>query len=169
MAPSDTIPATAPAPAAAASINLVLFDVSQRRIALPASVVQEVIRAVAISPLPTAPEIVEGVINFRGTVLPVIDVRPRFGFPPSPLTPDQHFIVARAGRRIVAMRVDHVVGLEQVGADEIQSADQVATGSRHVAGIARLADGAVVIQDLEHFLSLDEAAALDTALGHYTR
>lgn len=145
-------------------LDLVLFETSQRRLALLASVVQEVVRAVAVSPLPQAPDIIEGVINLRGTAVPVIDIRPRFQFPASLLTPEQHLIVARAGSRVVALRVDHVIGLVQVPAAAVQAPEQVVPGNRHIAGIARLADGVVVIQDLAQFLSLEEASTLDAAL-----
>ena len=145
-------------------VDLVLFEVGQRRLALPALIVQEIVRAAAINPLPEAPTIVEGVVNLRGTVLPVVDIRSRFDLPAVALSPDQHFLVARTDRRILVLRVDQVIGLVQVHRDAILASEAVTPGSRHVAGIARLIDGVVIIQDLDQFLSLDEAAELDAAL-----
>jgi purine-binding chemotaxis protein CheW len=145
-------------------VHLVLFETAGRRLALPASAVQEIVRAAAISPLPRAPEIVEGVINVRGTVLPVVDIRARFGLPASTLSPDQYFILAHTRTRVVVLRVDQVVGLIQVGHDAVLPPETVAPGSRHIAGIARLSDGVVVIQDLDQFLSLDEATRLEAAI-----
>ena len=148
-----------------ASVDLVVFEVHDRRLALPASAVQEIVRAVAIEPLPQAPPIVEGVINARGAILPVVDVRPRFDLPSRPLSPDQQFILAHAGARLVALRVDRVCEFVRVGADAIRTVQQAAPGSRHVAGIASLPDGVIVIQDLAQLLSLDEHATLDAALA----
>jgi len=145
-------------------VDLVLFEVGQRRLALRAPVVQEIVRAAAISPLPQAPAIVEGVINVRGIVLPVVDIRSRFELPALALSPDHHLIVARTSRRTLVLRVDQVVGLIQVSGDAVLPPETVTPGSRHIAGIARLADGVVVIQDLDQFLSLDEAAELEAAL-----
>lgn len=142
-----------------------VFEVGDRRLALPASGIGEIVRAVAVTPLPLAPPVVEGVVNVRGTVLPVVDVRPRFGLPPRELSPDQHFILAHAGPRLVALRVDRVRELIQVDPEAIRQADEAAPGSRHVAGIASLPDGVIVIQDLDQLLSLDEHATLNAALA----
>ncbi len=144
------------------------FEVADRRLGLSAKALREVVRAVAIAALPKAPPIVEGVINLRGTLVPVLDVRRRFGLPPAPVTPEQHLLIAHAGERLVALRVDRA--LELVGVDEhaIESAASVAPGAEYVAGIAKLPDGLLVIHDLETFLSLDEARQLDVAVGGAT-
>jgi purine-binding chemotaxis protein CheW len=94
----------------------------------------------------------------------VLDIRARFCLPPRALTPDQHFIIARTGSRLVALRVDRARDLIAVDQDAIEVADRVAPGLEHVAGVARLADGLLVIHDLEGFLSLDEARQVDGAL-----
>lgn len=122
------------------------------------------VRAVAIAALPKAPPIVEGIINFRGTLVPVLDIRQRFGLGPIPLAPEQHLILAQAGHRLVAMRVDRALDLVVVDQDAIRTAAQVAPGAEYVAGIAKLADGLLVIHDLESFLSIDEAGQVDAAV-----
>jgi purine-binding chemotaxis protein CheW len=148
-------------------IDLVVFEIGDRRLALPVSGIREIVRAVAVAPLPQAPPVVEGVVNVRGTVLPVVNVRPRFGLPPRGLSPDQHFILALAGPRLVALRVDRVSELVQADPQAIRPAHEAAPGSRHVAGVASLPDGVIVIQDLDQLLSLDEHASLDVALAEH--
>jgi purine-binding chemotaxis protein CheW len=150
-------------------VKLVAVAIGEKRVGLLASVVVEVVRAVAISALPKAPQIIEGVINVRGTLVPVLDVRRRFGVPARPVTPDQHLAIARAGARTVALRVDRALDLVEVDESVIAAADRVAPGAEYVAGIARLPDGLLVIHDLEGFLGLDEAAGVDAAVrgsGH---
>lgn len=147
-----------------ATVPLLAFDLADRRLAIRALDILEVIRAVEIARLPKAPRIVEGVINVRGTLVPVVDVRARFGLPPSPVAPEQHFIVARAGPRSVALRVDRAVDVMGVPAAAIENARDVGPGMEYVAGIAKLPDGLLVIHDLERFLSLDEGDAVDAAL-----
>jgi purine-binding chemotaxis protein CheW len=66
---------------------------------------------VAVAPLPRAPPIVEGVINVRGTLVPVLDIRLRFGMSPHPPTLDQHLIIATSGAHVVALRVDRALEL----------------------------------------------------------
>lgn len=151
-------------PSPVAILELLVFDVGDRRLALRARDVHEVIRAVAIAPLPKAPPVVEGVINVRGTLMPVLDLRKRFGLPPVPITPEQHFILARAGPRPVALRVDRALDLTIVPEDAVESATRVVPRAEYVAGLARLADGVLVIHDLERFLSLDEEQQVDAAV-----
>lgn len=143
--------------------QLLTFEVGGSRFALPARLLHEVVRAVAIAPLPKAPPIVEGVINVRGTVVPMLDIRQRFGLSPTPVAPEQHLLIAQAGSRVVALRVDRAVDLVSVDEAAIESAARVVPGVEYVAGIAKLPDGLIVIHDLERFLSLEEAGQVDAA------
>lgn len=127
--------------------------------------IQEVARASAIAALPKAPAIVEGVINVRGDVVAVLDIRQRFGLPPHALALDQHLIIARAGLRLVALRVDRALDWVVIDEESIEPAARVAPGAEYVAGIAKLGDGLLVIHDLETFLSLDEAQRVDAAVA----
>jgi purine-binding chemotaxis protein CheW len=120
---------------------------------------------VAIAPLPKAPPIVEGVINLRGTLVPVLDLRQRFGLPSVPVAPEQHLVIARTGRRVVALRVDRALAFVDVDERAIVPPERVAPGAEHVAGIAKLPDGLLVIHDLDRFLSLEEARQVDAAIG----
>jgi purine-binding chemotaxis protein CheW len=142
-----------------------VFEVAGRRFGLSAEALREVVRAVAITALPKAPPIVEGVINLRGTLVPVLDIRQRFELPPTPLAPQQHLLIAQAGARLVALRVDRALDLVALDRRAIESAAGVVPGVEYVAGIARLADGLLVIHDLETFLSLDEARQVDAAVA----
>ena len=146
-------------------VTLLVFTLGDARFGLAAMLIREVVRAVAIAPLPKAPAIAEGVINYRGTIVPVLDIRQRFRLAPAPLHPDQHFIVAQAGPRLVALRVDRATELLGISPSAIAPATAVVPGAEYTAGIARLADGLLVIHDLERFLALDEAKRLDSALG----
>lgn len=146
-------------------IALLTFETADRRFALPARLLREVVRAVAISPLPRAPPIVEGIINYRGTLVPVLGIRQRFGLPPLPLAPEQHFLIAQAGSQPVALRVDRALDLVSIEESLIQPVDPVAPGAEYVAGLAKLPDGLLVIHDLERFLSLQETHHLEAALS----
>lgn len=145
--------------------GLLTFAVENNRLALMARDVQEVVRAVATAPLPGAPEPVVGVINVRGTLVPVLDIRARFGWTTTPLALEQHFILARAGPRLVALWVDRALELLEVATEAITAPDEVVPGARYVGGVVRLADGVLVIHDLARFLSLDEAHELDSVLA----
>ena len=146
-------------------MQLLAFQLSGRRLAIPVERLHTIVWAVAISPLPHAPVFVEGVINLRGQVLPVIDLRRRFGLPSVPLSLDHRFIVARCGGRALALRVDQVEEVIDVAANAVQSASRLIPGAQHAAGIVRLPDGVIVIQDLEALLSSGDETQLEQALS----
>jgi purine-binding chemotaxis protein CheW len=147
-----------------AAVDLLLFEVGGQRFALWAREVEHLVRATAIAALPSAPAIIDGVVNVHGEIVPVVDLAARFGLPRSPLSPAQHFIFARAGARRVALRVDRAVELIAVLRCDIKPPGQVAPGASHVAGIAAIPGGVIVIQDLGQTLSLEDLARLDAAL-----
>jgi purine-binding chemotaxis protein CheW len=145
-------------------VQLLAFEVCGRQLSLPVDSVETVLRAVAIAPLPHAPPFVEGIINLRGRVIPVVELRRRFGLPSVPLAPEHHFVVARTSRRLLALRVDQVHTVITVGGDALESAQRVVPGARHTAGIVRLSDGVIILQDLEALLSSEDEHRLDHAL-----
>ncbi len=144
--------------------QVLVFEVGGRRFGLPAAVVREVVRAVETLPLPKAPAVVEGVINVRGKVVPVLDVRGRFRLPPKPLEPADHLIIARAGGRVVALRVDRATDLVRLDAADVEEARGIVPGAEYVTWVAKLPNELVLIHDLETFLSRAESAALTQAL-----
>ncbi len=146
-------------------VRLLTFELADQRFGIPAVDVQEVARAVSLSRLPKAPQIVEGVINFRGTAIPVLDIRARFKLPAKPVRPSDHLIVARAGPRVVAIRVDSVVDLLTISRSDIDSVASITPKSDYIAGVARLPNDIVLIHELATFLSAAEAADLDMSVG----
>jgi purine-binding chemotaxis protein CheW len=142
---------------------LVAFELDTRRFALSLSAVERVVPVAEITPLPGAPEIVPGVINIRGQVLPVFDIRRRFGLPArKPILSDQ-LIIAKTSRRPVALWVDLVGGvLERTGEC---AGEDILEGLDYVEGVVKLEEGLILIHNLERFLSLEEEAALDGALA----
>ena len=142
-----------------------MFELAGQRHAIDAGVVRELVLAVSVVPLPRAPEIVEGIIDVRGTLVPVLDLRRRFALPPRPPHHADHLILARAGERPVALRCDRATGLLRLAPGQIEDVRRAVPGAGHLAGVTRLPDGLVLIHDLRTFLSLDEGAALDGALA----
>lgn len=124
---------------------------------------RELVRAVAITPLPNAPALIEGVVNVRGRILPVLDVRARFRLPARPLDPSDHFIVASAGARGVILRVDRATHLALV--DDAAAPGTGDPGAVYEAGVATLDDGMVLVHDVAAFLSEAESRGLDAAMG----
>lgn len=141
--------------------DLLTFDLGSQRCAVAVADVIEVVRMVAMAHLPDAPPLVEGIINLRGHVVPVLDLRARFGLPPKAVDLSDHLLVARAGPRTVAIRVDRAQSLVEVDTDDI---DRPASSGNALAGVARLPDGLALIHDLATFLSAEAGQSLDAAL-----
>lgn len=144
--------------------QLVVFLLEGRRYALRSSVVRRVVRAVEITPLPSAPEIVIGVVNVEGRVLPVINVRKRFGLPDKDIGPDDHLIIARTLRRPVALAADSVTAVVEIPPGAVVEPSAILPRTDYLEGVAKLDDGMVLIHDLDAFLSLEEDRELEAAM-----
>lgn len=144
------------------------FALGDDRFALPANDVIEVVRAVAITPLPGAPAAVAGAIDFHGTLVPVFDLRPRFGYPARALDPGEHFIITRAGMRVVALRTDRALGVAQLQAEQIERLGGNVSGTRFVTRLAKTTEGLLLIHDPACFLSELENDVLEEALSGRT-
>lgn len=145
-------------------LSLVVFAIEGQRYALPLHMVERVFLMAEVAPLPKAPAIALGVISLHGTIIPVLDIHRRFGFPLRGYGLAAHLLIARTRRRTLALPVDEVLGVREVAAEAAIPADTVLPGIGHVAGIVALADGLLFIQDLEAFLSLEEEQRLSEAL-----
>ncbi len=145
-------------------LEVVVFEIGGQRYGLPASDVRELQRAATVTPLPRAPAVVEGVVNLRGRIVPVLDVRSRFRLPPRPVQPSDHLLFAQAGERLVALRVDRATDLIQLDAADVEDARAAVPGVEYVAWVAKQPHSLVLIHDLKTFLSRAEAAELDEAM-----
>jgi purine-binding chemotaxis protein CheW len=141
--------------------EVLVFEVGGQTYALPTADVRELVRAVAITPLPNAPGAIEGIVNVRGRVLPVLDLRARLRLPAKPLALSDHFIVAAAGSRRVILRVDRASHIALLDDGSIEAPQTFGASAPYVAGVGRLDDGLVLIHDLTAFLSGAEGASLD--------
>ena len=145
-------------------VRLLTFELDSQRFGLPMADVQEVVRVAAFARLPKAPQVIEGVLNFRGAAVPVLDIRARFGLPPRAVRTTDHLVVARAGKRIAAIRVDRVSDLIEAAAQDIEDVKSVTPHSDYVSGVLKLPSDIILIHDIATFLSAVEADDLDRAL-----
>ena len=148
---------------------LVLFRLDEQRYALHLPAVERVVRAVEVTPLPKAPEIVLGVINAHGQVIPVVDVRKRFRLPEREMELDDHIMIARTPKRLLALPVDSVEGVVAYPEEQVVVSEKIVPGMEYVEGVLKLPDGLILIHNLEKFLSLKEEKALDSAMGESVR
>jgi purine-binding chemotaxis protein CheW len=147
------------------SNSLVIFTLDKQRYALPLHAAQRVVRMVAITPLPNAPDIILGVVNFHGQVIPVINVRSRFRLPERVIALTDQLVFARTARRPVALVVDTVLDVIANAEQKLIAPETILPKIAYVEGVVKLSDGLILIHDLDAFLSLEEESTLDRALN----
>jgi purine-binding chemotaxis protein CheW len=149
-------------------MQIVVFSLDEPRYALDLSAVVRIVRAVEITPLPKAPEIVLGVINMQGQVVSVVDIRKRFQLPERGVEICDRFIIAQTSKRLVALVVDEVSGVQILENRQVVSAELALPFAEHIKGVAKIENDLVLIYDLDRFLSFDEERKLDRALSKGT-
>ena len=131
-------------------MNALLFTIDEQRCALPLAQVVEVVPAVNVQALPDAPSMMEGVVNVRGEILPVLAVRARMGLAPRAVHASEYFILVRAKTRRVIVRSDttpEIVALSGVPDLGLESVD------RALAGVRPLPDGLALFHDVDAFMA----------------
>lgn len=147
------------------SVPILLAQIDGTQVGFSASAVREIVRAVAIAPLPGAPDIIEGAINLRGRIVPVVDVRQRLALPAVAVSPEQYLIALQTSDRLIAVRVDDVEDVIEVAESSMESPSSLSPALERLHGVAAIASGALVIYDVDAFLTQAEQEVLDlTAL-----
>jgi len=144
--------------------QIVVFTLGDRRYGLPLSAVERIVRVVDVTSLPKVPDIVIGLVNVQGRVIPVINVRRRFHLPEREIALNDQMVIARTTRRSLALVVDSVTGVLEYSEHEAVEAQDVLPELQYVEGVVKLDDGLILVHNLDKFLSLEEEAVLDRVL-----
>lgn len=154
-------------------LQLVSFVVGAEEYAIPILAVQEINRMMAITRVPQSPPFVEGVINLRGKVIPVVDLRKRFGMTVRESTGDERIVVVEvqgeAEARVIGFTVDKVNRVLRIGSDIVEPAPNMASGadSEYVQGVGKLDEGLLILLSLDKLFSQRELElAATTAAGN---
>ena len=142
----------------------VVFMLDARRYALRLSAVDRVVRMVHITLLSKAPDIVLGIVNMQGRVIPVINVRRRFRLPEREIALTDQLVIAQTARRAVALAVDTVTDVVECPGQDLVAAESIFPAIEYLGGVVKLADGLILVNDLDTFLSLEEENSLNRAL-----
>lgn len=145
--------------------QLVVFQLGAELYGVDIARVHEIIRLQTITRVPRAPSFVEGVINLRGKVIPVVDLRRRFGLPIGEHTRATRTVVVEIGDQVVGIIVDSVSEVLRVNTSTIEPPSPVVAGidSEYLHGIAKLPERLVILLDLDRVLAREERRALDPA------
>jgi len=143
-------------------LQLVTFTISNEEFGLDILKVQEIIRTMEITRVPRAPNFVEGIINLRGKVIPIIDLRRRFGLESKPHDSQTRIIVVEINMMVVGFVVDSVSEVLRIQSNTVEAPPAVVSGvdSEYISGVGKLEDRLLILIDLNKLLSEEEAGAL---------
>lgn len=146
--------------------QLVVFDLAEEHYGVDISSVESIIKLQAITVVPRAPRFVEGVTNLRGKILPVIDLRQRFGLPAAKRTKDSRIVVVEMSGTTVGIVVDGVSEVLRVNPDSIEPPSPIVTtiDSAFIKGIAKVNDRLIILLDMGQVLNTQEKSELKTTL-----
>lgn len=125
------------------TLELVVWRLGAQRYALPLAMVERVLPAAEVTPLPDAPAVVTGILNVQGRIVPVVDLRRRLGQPQRELQLADQIVLARTARRVLAFAVDSVQGVVDHEAQSMVDTREVSRGPGVVSGVIKLPDGLV--------------------------
>ncbi len=145
--------------------KLLVFTLSDLCYALPLADVERILRAVAISPLPKAPEIIMGLVNIQGRILPVLNIRKFFCLPEIEMALNDQIIIARTANRSLAIIVDKVLGVSEYNERDIIEPEKLFPGIEFLEGVAKLGDGIIYIYSLDRFISSQEEDVVEHLLS----
>lgn len=143
-------------------IQLVTFSIGEEEFGVNILQVQEIIRTMEITNVPRSPDFVEGVINLRGKVIPIVDMRSRFGLESKAHDKYTRIIVVEFEMIIVGFVVDSVSEVLRISANSIQPPPPVVAGmdSDYIDGVGKLEDRLLILLDLNSLLNNEEMEAL---------
>ena len=138
-------------------IQLVTFHIGEEEFGVDILSVQEIIRLMQITMVPNASACIEGVINLRGKVIPVINMRTSFNMPAHEHDNNTRIVVMEFGQKIVGFLVDAVSEVLRIPANTVQDPPPVVAGigSEYIRGVGKLNDRLLILLDLDNLL--DEA------------
>lgn len=141
------------------------FFLDEQKYALAIDAVIRVIHALYVTPLPKSPEIILGIINVEGDLIPVADLRKRFRIRQKNIELKDQFIIAQTKTRQIALLVDNVADIINISESEIINEKNILPEMPYINGLIALEDGMILINDLDAFLNLEEEKMLDQALN----
>lgn len=144
-------------------VQMVAFKLENEEFAVDIHKVREVLKMTRVTPLPQAAHFLEGVINLRGEVIPVVDLRKRFELPVGKRDEQTRIIIVEILDSKVGLIVDSVTEVLRFSSDAIQPPPTRIAGTRTdlIEGVGKIDDRLLIILNLEKILTTEEKIALE--------
>lgn len=144
------------------TLQVVTFALASEEYGVDIAQVQEINRMVTITHVPRAPQFMEGVINLRGQLIPIIDLRSRFGMERSERTKNTRIVVTEIGSKRIGMVVDSVSEVLRIPVEQIEDAPDLVAGvdTEYIRGVGKMGDRLIIMLDLGRVISGTEKLEL---------
>jgi purine-binding chemotaxis protein CheW len=149
------------------SVQLVSFRLAREEFGIEITKVQEIILLGEITRVPQTPDFIKGLINLRSAVIPVVDLRLRFGLPAEEPTDETRIMVVNVGGKTLGVVVDAVSEVLRVSRDQIVPPPPTVAGLGHeyLTGLVKLDSRLLILLNIDRILGDEETAAVDAVLA----
>lgn len=148
-------------------IKVAVFTIGNLEFALDIMQIKEIIKPIKITVIPKAPRFIEGVINLRGGIIPIVDLRKRFGVKAAGAeSAKERVIVTRLSRKVIGLIVDSVTDVISLDKKNISPPPEIVKGisSQFIKGVGKLDDRLILLIDLDTILTVAERISLKESL-----
>lgn len=149
--------------ASLAEIQIACFRLGNDLYAVDIMRIKEIVKPLKIAGIPHPPPFVEGVVNLRGMVIPVVDLRKRFGMPAAEQTPLTRYLIVKAAGMLLAFVVDDVTEVVTIDISRIKPPPRLREGDSLI-GVCLVGDDMVLLLDVDSVLTADERSLLSPSV-----
>ena len=146
------------------SMQIVVFKIDDQSFGLSLESVEEVIHIVETSPIPQMSKYIHGIINFRGEIIPVVNIRVLFGIDDKEPELSDQLIITKTKSRKLAILVDSTQDVFNLNESDIIESDQILYNMKYIKGVVKLENEMVLINDIEEFLTPENIKLLEDVI-----
>lgn len=145
-------------------LQVVVFELEKSYYGVHILQVQEIIKMTEITKIPNTPNFIEGIVNLRGKIIPVMDLRKRFGLKPIEVNEEWKILILKTEELLFGVMVDQISEVEKISVGIIEVPPKIVSGIKgeFISGIAKTAKRLLILLDIERILSDEEQDMLKT-------
>ena len=149
------------------SMQLVSFRLAPEEYGIEITKVQEIILMGEITRVPQTPDFIKGLINLRSTVIPIVDLRLRFGLSQETATDETRIMVVNVGGKTIGIIVDAVSEVLRISQEQISPPPPTVAGlgREYLTGLVKLDNRLLILLDIDKILGEEESAAVEAVAG----